>query len=117
MFGRSQIQNVIFAVALVGPAAAQSRTPDLRQQCHASGFGTCAVAGLDGPRLDLHHPIDLRPRGDDIRVPAPTDRNGWTNRDKTTIAPEPVTMILLATGLCGIAALGLIRRMRPARIE
>ena len=123
MIGRSQILGLILASALIGPAAAQARSPDIRKECNGSSFGTCAVANLSpmrsdpSLRTDLERLHDFTPGRDGDRRPEEARCTSSSDRSDclaVTVAPEPATMVLLATGLLSIAGIGLWRRKRPA---
>ena len=140
MNGLHRVLGLLAASALVGSTAVQAEGFHTGRDCGRSNFSTCAAvqvsaAGMRdaiGARRSFGddfaggvrtHPFEIIELSDGFSFnhgrPIPSATHGCPvpsgnplDCAATTVAPEPVTMTLLATGLLGMSGMGLVRRKK-----
>lgn len=142
MKGSNRIFGLLAVTTLVGATAAQAEGFGQRRECGGSNFSSCAAAEVRmvgsevsiGPAKSFRHG---RGRSDErtLTLSIPSREFGLDGEYRTmssaggcpvpsgnpldcptTVAPEPVSMTLMATGLAGMSGMGWIRRRKLNRL-
>lgn len=142
MKGPNGLLGLLAVTTLAGATAAQAEGFGPRRECGGANFSTCAAAEVSmvgaavsiGPARSFR---DGRGQSDERTLTLSLPSRGYGSDGEyrtmssangcpvpsgnpldcpTTVAPEPISMTLMATGLAGMSGMGWIRRRRLNRL-
>jgi len=142
MKGSNRILGLLAVATLIGVTPAQAERFGPRRECGGSNFSTCAAAEVSmvgsevsiGPARSFRSgwgqseertltlSLPSRGSGSDETYRTMSSASGCPVPSgnpldcPTTVAPEPISMTLMATGLAGMSGMGWIRRRKLNRL-